>query len=180
MMGRVETVLGAGAVLLAALFLLGVQDVHPRKAGGEGGQAGAVFHSASPESPEFRDPVCQAAACHDPFPHRKNRGQAAFLNMHRPYADCLACHGKDAKALWSAKGESGSGKGKVGYSSDGRGTERHEGMGPAVACRSCHSAEGRQVLMTKGMSGLPSGFADPLALRMIEGGARSWTPADLR
>ncbi len=177
---RLEAVLGAGAVLVAALFLLGVLDVRFGGPGKTGGRSDAGFHAASPAPPGPGNPACQAEGCHDAFPHRADRGRPAFLNMHLRYAECLACHGKEARARWSTTGRGGEGKGRVGYTAAGPGTEAHAGMGPPVACRSCHSEEGRLALAAKGMSALPSGFADPLALRMIEGGARSWTPADLR
>ncbi len=180
MTARVEAILGAGAVLLAALFLLGVLGVRFGGSGGTGGRPGTAFHAASPGPTESVNPVCQAAACHDPYPHRADRGRAAFLNMHLRYADCLACHGKEARERWTAIGRGGGDRAKLGYSPAVTGSVRHEGLGPSVACRSCHSEEGRRFLASKGVSALPPGFADPLALRMIEGGARSWTPADLR
>ncbi len=56
----------------------------------------------------------------------------------------------------------------------------HGLIGPALSCRACHSEEGSREIAALGVKSLPAGFSNPVALRMIEEGARQWIPDAMR
>lgn len=172
----------AAACLLGALFLVGATYGRVPSARSErpGSLSAVSFHGGKTAGTRDVDAGCRGDACHDPYPHRKDRTNAPFLNMHRGFAECLACHGKEAEKEWIARTRP-EGKGTwLGFSREAPKGNPHEGLGTAAACRKCHSESGREILRAKGMSGLTSGFANPISLRMIEGGARRWAPGEQR
>ncbi len=181
MMRRSEKLFAFFAVILTVIFLWGIAGFSRRAIGREpGGRQYPYFHEGKSVVSVPKDPVCQAPACHDLYPHTRNAGWSVFNNMHHGIADCLACHGKDAARQWTAgasRQEDGSRIRSLVPRAKGN---PHESTGPAEKCRRCHSESGKAKLLEIGVSGLSSGFADPMALRMMEGGANRWTPADLR
>ena len=172
----------AAALLLAAAFLSSV--VGWKAGAGKGSGAAApgnpYFHAGKAASAGTADPACQASGCHAAFPHGKDPGTAPFRNLHQGAVRCLACHGQEAQRGWTVLEGRGE---KLGYSppgGKGPGTDPHALIGPPLACRKCHSESGRSELAGKGMKGLPQGFANPIALRMMEEGARRWVPDTMR
>jgi len=103
-----------------------------------------------------------------------------FRNMHQGVMDCLACHAREAEKRWVGR-QRPDGKGlKLGTSMKESKSNPHVELGQAASCRKCHSEKGRELLREKGMHELPPGYANPIILRMIEGGPRRWAPAELR
>jgi hypothetical protein len=137
-----------------------------------------TFHGGKTATPLAPDPGCQSPSCHEAYPHRKDRTEAAFRNMHLEFAECLSCHGKEPESHW--KGEPGGKSPKIRYAREAATENPHADIVQAATCRKCHSESGRQRLREKGMTGLPPGHADPIALRMLEGGPKRWAPADIR
>jgi len=170
----------AAAVLLSAVYLIVAAGIElPGSPGTDrvSGQASA-YHGGKSVPSNDPDPVCQSAGCHDPFPHRKDRMESAFRNMHQGIADCLSCHGKDQENRWIVE-PAGKGR-RIRYDRETSAGEPHAALGQAIACRKCHSGPGLERFRGKGMTTLPASHADPIALRMIEGGPKRWAPADLR
>jgi hypothetical protein len=172
------------AVVLPVLFLAGVGDLPSILGRGTDAKERSAkgFHRGGVSIDVPVDPTCQGKGCHDPVPHRKSGNLPPFLNMHLSNAECLSCHGRDAAQKWTPATRSGTTKRRIASSiaPDGAGKDRHGLLGKPLDCRGCHSAAGREALRMKGIADLPQGFAEPLPLRMIEQGAKSWIPADLR
>jgi len=173
-----EGALSLAAVILAGTFLFGAAGVVPGTISGrnETPFESTSYHGGKTETAPPSDGACQAPGCHDGYPHRKGTSVAVFRNMHLRRVDCLSCHGKEADRRWAVSGAPKDPSWRVRYPSDGRRSGPHAGMGPAMACRGCHSENGRAVLLERGVKELPSGFANPIALRMLEEGARRWDP----
>lgn len=155
--------------------------------------ADARYFHAGKTPAAVEDGGCGAAGCHVGMPHAKERTHAAFRNMHVRFVACLVCHGRDSRKSWSVGPPApGHGKGaRDGGLPRNRWTlsapvppvdreKAHRLLGPALGCRGCHSAEGYRELGAKGAAGLPAGFVDPVALRMIEEGAKQWIPDTMR
>lgn len=191
----VEWALALVAVILTGAFLSGVSG-----AGGwtlRGSSATArddrYFHAGktAPISVEARG--CRSTGCHVGVPHAKDRTQAAFRNMHVGFIDCLVCHGRDSRKSWILEppapapkqgGSDGSfprKRGRIAVPVPEIDRERMHGLvGPALSCRRCHSDEGHREMTEKGIRDLPPGFVNPVALRMIEEGAKQWIPDTMR
>ena len=190
-----EWVLALSAAVLTGAFLSAL-------AGGAGwtpaGRSGTTvdaryFHAGKTAPAPVEEGGCRAAGCHAGIPHAKDLTQAAFRNMHVRFVECLVCHGRDSRRSWRV-GPPAPGPEKGGR--DGvilwkRWTiaapmpsvdraEMHTLLGPALGCRACHSGEGSREIGAKGARELPAGFADPVALRMIEEGAKQWIPDTMR
>ncbi len=169
------------AVLLTLLSFASVQGWRFARKGA--GSAGAAFYHGGKKTPsEKRDPACSTTECHASSPHRKAGPESAFLNMHESVVSCLGCHGRDPERRWNTPEKAGEGVSRLAYSpvpEAGPGGRRHAANGPPAACRRCHSMEGRRAIAAAGVKGLPDGFEEPIALRMIEGGGRKWLP-DMR
>lgn len=171
----------AAAAIVAGIFLLGVVGIPARdtaRASREGRRE-PYFHGGKAASAPPADASCQSARCHVAFPHRKGGGEAAFRNMHLRAADCLSCHGKDAERRWAGRAPGETGR-KLRYAAPPGAADPHAWLGRAATCRNCHSEDGMRRFREKGVSALAPGFVDPIALRMIEGGAKRWVPGDLR
>lgn len=169
------------AVFLAAVYLIAATGTDfPRTVETEpvsGGAAG--YHGGKYGAQGSLDPVCQSKGCHDAYPHRKDRAESAFRNMHQEFADCLSCHGKEPETRWSGD-PPGRGR-RIRYDREAtRGNDPHADLGRAIGCRKCHSESGIAQLKEKGMTKLPADQSDPVALRMLEGGPKRWAPLDLR
>jgi hypothetical protein len=192
----VERVLALVAVVLTGAFLAAV-------AGGEGwipgGGATAMpddgyFHSGKTPPASLEDDGCLSKECHPGAPHAKDRTQAAFRNMHARFIDCLVCHGTESRTSWSAHPPPRVPKpgAAQSYGSSGRRWRiaaptpkidrgrMHGLIGRAVSCRACHSEQGYDDLARMGIRDLGAGFANPVALRMIEEGAKQWIPDTMR
>ncbi len=163
---------------------------------GEGPPAsrdGRYFHAGKAAIVTGEDRGCRSPGCHAGMPHARDRALAAFRNMHLGFVDCLVCHGKDSRQSWKAEppppeaeraiGERGrrGKRWKLASAMPGVDREKSHGMlGAPLSCRSCHSEEGRREIAAKGVKDLPGGFANPVALRMVEEGAKQWTPDSMR
>lgn len=170
----------AAAYLFAAVYLVGAGRLgmpEARRTKPVTGPA-AYFHGGKTAGTPVLDTGCQSPECHEAYPHKKDRTESAFRNMHQNLADCLACHGKEPEKRWVG-GVSGESR-KLRYSREASAGNPHADLGQAAPCRKCHSEPGRERLRERGMAFLPPGHADPIALRMVEGGPKRWAPADLR
>ncbi len=65
--------------------------------GGESAPASVSYHFVS--TPDLPDPAGAAACvpCHGESPHKKASFSRAFLNLHGPRLDCMACHLEEKK-----------------------------------------------------------------------------------
>ncbi|HEX9190774.1 MAG TPA: hypothetical protein VF847_01670 [Candidatus Deferrimicrobiaceae bacterium] len=189
----VEWGLGLLALVLTAATMAGVSRWGASVAGGSVSPSAAdrYYHAGKVPLPSVGKGGCCAPECHPVFPHAKVRTQAAFRNMHVRFADCLACHGKDARKSWVAEPVAAGAKGGAGGSVRPRWRiasaetavareKMHERLGPALSCRACHSDEGLREIAAKGIRDLSAGFANPVPLRMIEEGAKQWIPDTMR
>ncbi|MGE5189657.1 MAG: hypothetical protein ACM3NF_06335 [Gemmatimonadota bacterium] len=192
----VEWALGAVAVLLTGAYLAAVSGGAGERPAGDppGTPEGRYFHAGKVPAPALAEPDCLSEKCHGAVPHAKDRTEAAFRNMHVRFVDCLVCHGKESRASWVAvpPGRRPAGQaehGGIAPRSRWRlevrptGIDRdrtHDSLGPALKCRACHSDEGYPRLTGLGIRDLPRGFANPVALRMIEEGAKQWIPDTMR
>jgi hypothetical protein len=178
---RPEIAMSLAALLLAALLLPdltrtvlpGITHRFP--------EAHAVpqYHGGKTYSPPSLETSCQSDKCHAEYPHKKDRTISVFCNMHQSFTDCLSCHGREAGKRLELKSIK-EGKGwKISYAADVK-EDPHAGLGSDRSCRKCHSEAGMRMLLALHIPELSRGFADPIALRMIEGGSRQWVPADLR
>lgn len=192
----VEGALALIALILTGAFLAAVAG------GGEGiswGGASATpddryFHAGKTPSASAEDRGCLSKGCHAAAPHAKERTQAAFRNMHARFVDCLVCHGRESRASWSVRPPPQApkpGAAQGGGTFRGRWTiaapkpeidreKMHGLIGQAVSCRACHSEQGYRELAGKGIRHLGPGFVNPVALRMIEEGAKQWIPDTMR
>jgi len=66
------------------------------------------------------------------------------------------------------------------YEMSGGAAEPHTLLGRPAACRACHSPAGAAALLGSGSPPPGPAFEDPVALRMIEKGAREWLPEGLK
>ncbi len=189
----VEWGMALAALALTAAFAAGVSGYGPAAFRGNAPAAAAdgYYHAGKIPVTDFGSDGCRAPGCHPAVPHAKIRAQAAFRNMHLRFVDCLACHGKDARESWVA----GARPDPMTAGGDGRlrtavrlavrtapvtPDKMHGLIGPALPCRACHSDEGLREMAAKGIRDLPSGFANPVPLRMIEEGAKQWIPDSMR
>lgn len=171
----------ASAYVLAAIFLIGAVGIDLSWDGKYGTLDGrtAGFHGGKSGAQGSPDPACQSKGCHDPFPHRKNRTESAFRNMHQEFSDCLSCHGTDPEKHWVGD-PPGRGR-RIRYEHEPtKGSGPHAPLGQAIGCRKCHSETGLARLREKGMTRLSADRVDPVAIRMLEGGPMRWAPPDLR
>ncbi len=189
-----EWALAVAALILTGAFLSAVSGgglLSP----GEGFGAprdGRYFHAGKTAPAAAGDRGCRSPGCHVGMPHARGRTQAAFRNMHMRFVECLVCHGKDSRKSWTAvhsppENRSVGGKGSLRsrwtIAAPGPAVEpgkMHGLIGPALSCRACHSEDGYRELAGKGVRDLPAGFTNPVALRMIEEGARQWIPDTMR
>lgn len=191
----VEWALALVAVILTGAFLSaasGARGWIPR-----GGSATArddrYFHAGKTAAISVEARGCRATGCHVGMPHAKDRTQAAFRNMHVGFIDCLACHGRDSRKSWvfeppAPAPKQGGGdrsyprkRWKIAVPMPGTDRERmHALIGPALSCRKCHSDAGHREMTGNGIRDLPPGFVNPVALRMIEEGAKQWIPDTMR
>jgi hypothetical protein len=176
----VERTTIAASFLFTAVYLIGAAGVDIPGSGRTQAVPGpvAAFHGGKATSAQVPDPGCQSPSCHEAYPHKKDRAESAFRNMHQEFAECLACHGKEPENRWF--GDPREKGGKIRYARGETKGNPHVDLGQAATCRKCHSESGRGRLREKGMAGIPPGHADPIALRMLEGGSKRWAPADLR
>ncbi len=189
-----EWALGLAAALLAAAFLSAVAGGGAPAPGTlSGASTAAYFHGGKAGAGPAGDRACGAAGCHAGLPHARDRRYAALRNMHVRFIGCLVCHGKDSPGSWTvlrvapakrAELRDGGTPGErwtIAATTTATGRERlHALLGPALSCRACHSAAGSREIAAKGGKGLPGGFEDPVALRMIEEGAKQWIPDTMR
>jgi len=191
----VERVLALVAVVLTGVFLAGVVG-QGKASHAEGSRRlldGPYFHAGKTPPVPVEDRGCRSPGCHAGMPHVKDRTQAAFRNMHLGFLSCLVCHGKAPRSSWTAEPPppapnrplGGTGylraRWKIAVSMPAVDREDlHGTLGQALACRACHSEEGRKEIAEKGVRDLPAGFANPVALRMIEEGAKRWIPDTMR
>lgn len=191
-----ECALGVTALVLTAAFVAAVGGGGWRIRGGGAPAApdDGYFHAGKTRPASLGDLGCVSKDCHTAVPHAKDRTQAAFRNMHAGFIDCLICHGREPRTSWSVwppPPAPGPGAARGGVSSRGRWTiaapkpeidrERMHGLiGQAVSCRACHSDQGYRELAAKGIRNLGPGFVNPVALRMIEEGAKQWIPDTMR
>jgi hypothetical protein len=134
--------------------------------------SGTTYHAGKaplPPSPGR----CGGTGCHEGAPHAGGGGMAAFRNLHGGKVECLACHGVSGKGGWISGGSAGSLL--ASRDTGGKEGERHAGVARgALGCRECHSRDGEQAIRRAGVPALTAAFADPMALRMVESGARKW------
>lgn len=186
-----ERALGLAAVVLTAAFLWAVAGGGPWAPGaGSPTKAGTgYFHGGKASPPVVEDAACGSAGCHAGTPHAKDRTYAPFRNMHGRFVGCLVCHGKDSRGTWivappAAASTPGAGddgllrkRWTIATAAPAVGRDKaHTVLGVALSCRACHSGEGSREISAKGGKELPGGFDDPVALRMIEKGAKQWIP----
>ncbi len=185
----VEWGLRLAALVLTAAIMAGVSRIGPSVLRGSASPSAPdrYYHSGKVPVPSVEKRGCRAHECHSGLPHAKVRTQAAFLNMHVGFIDCLACHGKDARKSWVTTPPAADTKGGVSGSPGARWKiasaetavpreKMHEQLGLALACRACHSEDGLREFAAKGIKGLSGGFANPVPLRMIEEGGKRWIP----
>lgn len=190
----VEGALALAAVILTVAFLsavsgggafFGKSSREPRD--------GRYFHAGKLPPVSGEDRPCRSPECHAGMPHVRDRTLAAFRNMHLRFVDCLVCHGRDSRKSWSAEppppepkqatGDTGPVRKRWKIASPMPGIERekaHATLGAALSCRACHSEEGYRNITARGVKDLPAGFVNPVALRMIEEGAKQWIPDTMR
>lgn len=163
---------------LSAWIAVRVVPAVPNPAGGGGGDARQGHYHPGKTAQVFRDSAgCVSPGCHVPSPHRRQSSHAAFRNLHARHADCLVCHASGGTArVAAARGESGRGELRFRGAAPPIRPDGHPVLGQPPGCRGCHSDAGARMLKGAGLDALPSGFADPIALKMLEGGARSWNP----
>ncbi len=171
----------AGAAI-AAIFLAGAWGIGERRGTPSGATplAAVPFHGGKTTGDVRRDPTCQAKGCHVPFPHKKVSAESAFDNFHQQFAECLACHGRDAERQWKREAVPGSGARVLRGPSAATVREPHMILRPAIACRGCHSAAGRKALASGGATEPKEGFENPIALRMLEEGGTRWSGESFR
>lgn len=185
--------LALAAIVLTAAFAAGVSGWGPAVFRGSVPAAATdrYYHAGKIPADRFGSDGCSAPGCHQRIPHTKVPARAAFCNMHLRFVDCLACHGKDARKTWVAEPPGGGPMAGIGgrlrrpwrIAAPAPAVARdkiHGLIGPALSCRACHSEEGLREIAAKGIRDLPSGFANPVALRMIEEGAKQWIPDTMR
>lgn len=124
-------------------------------------------------------PSCQSGKCHPPSPHERGGAQAAFLNFHGEFADCLVCHGKNMEGNRAGKADS-SGRWALRSENPALSPNPHETLASPRQCRGCHSESGMNSLRNLGIGEFPNGFDNPMALRMLEERKNRWLPANLR
>jgi hypothetical protein len=185
-----KTCLGLAAFLVTALLFTAAipWDVPAGKRADVRGSD--YFHGGKTLPGGRKDPSCQSEACHVDNPHEKNATLSAFRNMHVQFTDCLSCHGANSPNRWILTspivgGDPGLSdrRVRIRYTvpTGKNGREGHHALlVPPISCRECHSDSGRATLSAGGVTGLPAGFANPISLRMIEEGAKSWIPPDMR
>jgi len=179
--GVEKTTIAVGYLVAAILFVGGTGIRPPETRQKEPGvRQEAYFHGGKTARGNVADPDCQSRGCHETYPHEKDKTESVFRNMHQRRMDCLACHGKEAEKIWVGEQRPDGDGMKLGVSRKVSKGNPHVELGQAASCRKCHSEKGRDLLREKGMHELSPGYADPIVLRMIEGGSKRWVPADLR
>lgn len=191
----VEWTLALVALILTGAFLSAVSGAGGWFPRGDSPSArdDRYFHAGktTPISVDARG--CRSTGCHAGMPHVEDRTQAAFRNMHVAFVDCLVCHGRDSRKSWILEppapapkqggGDRGFPRKRWKLAVPTPGTDRatmHGLIGPALSCRKCHSDDGHREMSEKGIRDLPPGFNNPVALRMIEEGAKQWIPDTMR
>jgi hypothetical protein len=188
----VKSSLGLAALLVTAL-LFGAAipwDVPDRRSADADFRGGEYFHAGKTLPGRRTDPSCQSVSCHDDHPHERNAILSAFRNMHVRFIDCLSCHGAEFRNRWVVAdpvvgGDTGSSdrRVKIRYTvpkAESKRDEHHALLVPPIPCRECHSDSGKVALLDRGVAELTAGFTNPIPLRMIEEGAKSWIPPDMR
>lgn len=183
--------LGFAAAGLAAAFLAAVAGRGaPRPVATAKAQ---YYHGGKSSAAPVDGSGCAAAGCHAGMPHAIDRAYAPFRNMHLRFVGCLVCHGKDTRGSWNVlratparKAEPGDAgppreRWTIDVATTATGKQQlHALLGTAMSCRACHSEGGSREIAAKGGKELPGGFDDPVALRMIEKGAKQWIPDTMR
>ncbi len=173
-----KTTIAVGYLVAAILFVGGTGIRLPEVRQKEPGvRPAAYFHGGKTARGQVPDTDCQSRGCHEAYPHEKDRTESVFRNMHQNSMDCLACHGREAEKRWVGEQRPDRKGLKLGTSRKDSKGNPHVELGQAASCRKCHSEKGRELLREKGMHDLPPGYADPIVLRMIEGGPKRWAPA---
>lgn len=190
-----EWALALVALVLTGGFLAGVSGGGVALFGEDppASRDGRYFHAGKGAPVTVGDRGCRSPGCHAGMPHARDRALAAFRNMHLGFIDCLVCHGKDSRKSWIAEPAPAQEKRPSGDGGPRRkrwtivtptppaDREKSHGMlGAALSCRSCHSEEGAREIAAKGAKDLPGGFVNPVALRMVEEGAKQWIPDAMR
>ncbi len=165
------------AVLVFVWLAKGVVPMPPNRTLASGEDEGRYYHIGKTPRTPSGEGECIGPGCHDGAAHKREANLAAFRNMHSTYVDCLVCHAPDGMDRFEGR-QSGKGHLHLGYK--GRttpgGSKGHPSLGPPAGCRRCHSESAAKSFKERGVPSLPSNFADPIALRMHEGGARKWNP----
>lgn len=180
------------AAILAASFMAALAGWGSASIG-DGSRAsrdGRYFHAGKTPAASAGNAGCGASGCHAGMPHARDRAQAAFRNMHVRFVECLVCHGGASRTSWTVEpptpgpaADGGTARKRWKLATPGGTVDRekpHAALGASLSCRKCHSEEGRQEFAAKGVKDLPSGFVNPVALRMMEEGAKQWIPDSMR
>ncbi|GAB4367175.1 MAG: hypothetical protein Kow00128_11410 [Deltaproteobacteria bacterium] len=176
MTGRTERLLLPAAVLLVASMFAGVAGLRSGPAEPRDRSSGipAYYHGGKTVAEPLPDPGCRSGKCHAVPPHRKGP-EAAFRNLHLSFVECAVCHEGDGGGDWHADRRS-DGRWVIRAGAGPRPGDPHRRLGTAVRCRGCHSRGGRDRIERGTNETLPGGFPNPVALRMLEEGSRSWVP----
>ncbi len=192
---RAEWALGVAAAVLTASFVWGLAGGGWTPADASRRAPGARYSHGGKTVPVILDAGgCGAPGCHGAAPHSRGGAYAPFRNMHGRFVGCLVCHGRGSRGAWivtrprlAPTPEPRDGGvvrerwtiGAPGTPAGGKDVA-HAALGEALSCRACHSADGSRDIAAKGGPGLPGTFEDPVALRMIEEGAKQWIPDTMR
>lgn len=169
------------AVILAvAIFVLIARGAVPGISSGPLVPAtddGSYYHPGKNRRTLTDRQACIAEGCHGDAPHKRDKALAPFRNLHAIYVACPVCHAPDGSTRFTGSRD-GNGRVHLRYTGSvpATGPKGHPPLGNPGGCRRCHSEPGMRSLKEHGLSTLPPGYADPIALRMHEGGARQWNP----
>jgi hypothetical protein len=165
------------SVAVSAVLAAGALPRDSGKVVASESDSGRLFHEGKTRRPRTAGNDCLGPGCHEGAPHRRDANLSTFRNMHTTYVDCLVCHAGDGAVRFEGS-QDASGRRHLKYtgSKPSVGDKGHPVLGGSATCRRCHSEAGASSLKARGLTSLPSNYADPIALRMIEGGARRWNP----
>ncbi len=179
MKGWAERLLALAAVVVVISFLAGVAGWRSAAGGGKAFPDGgmAYYHDGKTTAAVNPGPGCLGGECHVAYPHAAGP-EAAFRNLHVAFVECRVCHGPEGASKWRAdRGEDGRWRIRAG---PGPGADDpHREFGVAVRCRGCHSDAGRARIEEGSPVPLPGTFRNPVALRMLEEGPRTWVPGSM-